>query len=142
MRTARNPKPRSVVNKISNETRIQTDPTQVICHCADCHKISGSTYSVNFLVPDPAFAVTAGTPKTYSKVADSGQSVVSYICGECGSMLWRETPTYPGLKIVKAGTLDDATKLIGEETPGLEIFTKERIAWVTPFEGVAQKATA
>lgn len=113
---------------------------QVLCHCNDCRKISGSSYSVNFLVPEAAFRVTAGTPKVFSKVADSGNTIASYICSDCGSMMWRESPNSGTNKVLKAGTLDDSDKIISSAVFDAEIFTRSRIEWVQPIAGASQRA--
>ncbi|KAI1141353.1 Mss4-like protein [Hypoxylon sp. FL0543] len=114
--------------------------SQVTCHCLDCRKISGSTYSVNLVVPRPAFKLVSGMPKTVSKVADSGKEITSYFCGDCGSTLWRETETFGENNIVKAGVMDDCNAL-DEAKPVGEIFTKNRVGWVAEVPGAAQKVT-
>jgi len=50
---------------------------QIVCHCLDCRKISGSTYSCNGLFPGESFKVTKGTPKEYKTKGASGNEVVS-----------------------------------------------------------------
>lgn len=50
---------------------------QIICHCLDCRKISGSTYSCNSLHSGESFKVTKGTPKEYKTKGGSGNDVVS-----------------------------------------------------------------
>jgi hypothetical protein len=119
-----------------------SEPKKVLCHCKDCHKISGSAYSINFVVPHDAFKVTSGSPKVFSKTADSGATIDSFICGDCGSMMWRETETYKGMKVVKAGTLDDGMAIIGSEAPKAEIFTRSRVEWVPVVNGAGQSINA
>ncbi|KAH8801788.1 Mss4-like protein [Xylogone sp. PMI_703] len=115
------------------------EPTaRVLCHCNDCHKISGSSYSINLLIPEATFRITSGTPKIFRKISDSGKTIDSYICGNCGSMMWRETVNYKGCKILKAGTLDDSTEIISSAAPVLEVFTRSRIKWVQPVANAAQ----
>jgi Glutathione-dependent formaldehyde-activating enzyme len=52
-------------------------PTQALCHCADCRKISGGNYSNNIVVPSQNFKILSGTPKEISKTADSGKEITS-----------------------------------------------------------------
>lgn len=66
---------------------------KALCHCMDCRKITGSTYSTNLIIPGEGFEVTKGTPKTIAKKADSGNTITSHFCGDCGSTLWC---VYPG----------------------------------------------
>jgi hypothetical protein len=56
-----------------NRSRI----TQVLCHCLDCRKIGGSTYSSNAIYSEEGFKVTKGTPKQHKKTADGGNEIIS-----------------------------------------------------------------
>jgi hypothetical protein len=49
----------------------------VLCHCKDCRKITGSTYSTNAIYPESAFKLTSGKPKEHSTKADSGNHITS-----------------------------------------------------------------
>ncbi|KAF1845037.1 uncharacterized protein K460DRAFT_365941 [Cucurbitaria berberidis CBS 394.84] len=109
----------------------------VLCHCYDCRKISGTTYSSNSLYSSDGLKITKGTPKQHKKVADSGNEIVSNFCGDCGSTMWRTTATFPGKLIVKAGTLDD-TSIIDNWTVHKELFASNRPKWIGAQEGAAQ----
>lgn len=85
------------------------------------------------------FQVTKGTPKVFAKTADSGKTITSYFCGDCGTTLWRETETYGNIKIIKAGTLDDA---LDNAKPAVELFVKNRVSWVPTVSGTEEKQTA
>lgn len=124
---------------VSGDGSNQLIHEQVICHCADCKRIRGSTYSVNLVVPRCDFVITAGKPIVYHKVADSGNTVSNFLCGTCGSTLWRETESAKENVIIKAGTLDDAGSRMSTEGPCLEIFTRSRVAWIRPVEGAEQR---
>lgn len=108
---------------------------KVLCHCLDCRKISGSTHSVNFLVPEADFVVS-GNLKSISKTADSGNPITSYFCPDCGSTLYREGPSFAGVKIIKAGVLDG--DVLEKGKPEGELFPKHRVPWQPQMEGAAQ----
>lgn len=110
-----------------------TESPQALCHCGDCHKISGSTYSTNVAVEDGTFKVD-GSPKQYAKTADGGNKIVSHFCGECGSTLYRTGDSFPGLVIVKAGCLDDSDKFQYAK-PDLELYAPQRPVWVSQVSG-------
>ena len=117
--------------KTENQPR-QQKKKQIICHCLDCRKISGSTYSTNLRVPAGAgFRVTAGAARTVAKTADTtGNTVTSHFCGDCGSTLFRTGPTFgDGVTIVKAGVMDDPAAL-DHARPAVELFVGHRVAWV------------
>lgn len=113
---------------------------QALCHCLDCHKITGSLFSTNLLVADDGFSVTKGTPKQFSKTADSGKAITSFFCGDCGSTLWRQSDTYAGLKIIKAGTLDG--NALEDANPAVELFVVNRPSWLPAFAGAVQNDAA
>ncbi|KAF5845783.1 hypothetical protein GGP41_009584 [Bipolaris sorokiniana] len=51
---------------------------QILCHCYDCRKISGTTYSTNALHGKDGFKILQGTPKEHKKTADSGNNITSF----------------------------------------------------------------
>jgi len=111
-----------------------------LCHCTDCRKISGGNYSNNFIVASQNFKVTAGTPKTISKTADSGKEITSHFCGDCGTTLFRHGDTFggiDGMRIIKAGVLDDVD-ILHSTKPGAELFAPERIKWVSQMDEAGQ----
>jgi len=109
----------------------------ILCHCLDCRKISGSTYSVNIILPDEAINIEQGTPKTITKTADSGSTIVSSFCGDCGTTLFRISEGMPGKTIIKAGILDDP-EWPDKNLPVGELFAPHRVAWVNRIDGAAQ----
>jgi hypothetical protein len=66
----------SVGNATPSEVLVSWQ-AQVLCHCIDCRKIGGSTYSSNAIFPEDGFKVTKGTPKQHKKVADGGNEIIS-----------------------------------------------------------------
>jgi hypothetical protein len=87
------------------------------------------------LVSDPNFKVLSGTPKKWAKTADSGQTITSFFCGNCGSTLYRESGSFPGTKIVKGGT---AVK-VDSFKPTIELYAAERVKWQPEIQGADQK---
>ena len=51
--------------------------------------------------------------------------------------MWRDTPTFPGKKVVKVGTLD-AVDALDQAKPMAELFAPERVSWVPEVEGTKQ----
>ncbi|KIV95677.1 hypothetical protein PV10_03301 [Exophiala mesophila] len=111
-----------------------------LCHCSDCRKISGGNYSNNIVVPSANFSITSGKPKEISKTADSGKSITSGFCPDCGTTLFRYGDSFggvDGMRIIKAGILDDVN-VINSIKPGAELFSNERVSWVSAVEGAGQ----
>ena len=103
-----------------------TEPAFVgVCHCKNCQKQAGTAFSIVVAIPNTALSMH-GTLKTFSDRGDSGKAVDRRFCPECGSPILSEAEALPGLAIIKAGTLDDASWV----TPGMEIFCDSAQSWV------------
>ncbi|CBY00410.1 hypothetical protein IAQ61_011339 [Plenodomus lingam] len=109
----------------------------ILCHCYDCRKITGSTYSTNCVFPEDGFKVTKGTPKPHTVKGESGNEITSMFCGDCGSTMWRQGASFPGKRIIKAGTLDD-TSVVDNMTVNAELYAPLRPKWIAAQEGAAQ----
>ena len=92
------------------------------------------------IIKEDDFKVLSGNPKPISKIGGSGNTITSHFCGDCGSTMWRDGLGFPGLKIIKAGTLDDVDAL-AKAKPTAELFTLTRVDWVNEIPGAAQKQT-
>ena len=92
------------------------------CHCADCRKESGSTYTIYGQWTRDAFALT-GEYATYD-----GRS----FCPLCGSSLF--TLEEDAVEI-RLGSLDDAPF---ELRPEAEVWIKRREPWLHEIEGTSQ----
>ncbi|KAF2689915.1 hypothetical protein K458DRAFT_356297 [Lentithecium fluviatile CBS 122367] len=118
---------------------VSGDPVaKALCHCLDCRKITGSTYSTNAIFPKDGFKLVSGTPKQHAVKADSGNTITSHFCGDCGSTMWRDGNAFPGMMVFKVGTFDDVNAF-DKFKPGAELFAPERVSWVPEMEGAAQK---
>jgi hypothetical protein len=82
--------------------------------------------------------VTKGTPKEFTKEADSGKTITSFFCGNCGSTLWRASETFGDAKIIKVGVMDGASAM-DDAKPAVELYVAERVSWVLPVAGAEQK---
>ncbi|KAI0407291.1 carbohydrate-binding module family 43 protein [Xylaria palmicola] len=115
---------------------IEGEPVgKALCHCLDCRRISGSTYSTNLIVAGPNFKLLSGAPKAIPKVSDSGREIVSHFCGDCGSTLWRDGASFGDGKVIKAGTLDDLDAL-EKAKPAVELFARHRPSWVPELSSI------
>jgi hypothetical protein len=105
----------------------------LICHCKNCQKQGGGAFSVNAGVP--AAAVTLeGELKTFVDQGESGRPVQRRFCGACGSPIFSEIEGAPGMLLIKAGTLDDASVM----APQMEFFCDSAQPWVK-LEGGRKK---
>jgi hypothetical protein len=107
---------------------ISADPVvTAVCHCDDCQRQSGSSFSVNMGVPRAALTVTGDTMKTFVTVgSDSHQPRDRNFCGTCGSPLFTVLSEMPELAFVKVGTLEDHSIV----APVIEVWCERAQRWV------------
>ena len=113
---------------------ISGDPlTVAVCHCTDCQQQSGSAFGISMVVRREAFRILKGEPRSYTKTADSGNTVECLFCGTCGNRIFHRPSAFPGNLNLKPGTLDDTSWI----EPGMQVWTSSRQPWVTIQQGVA-----
>lgn len=113
----------------------EVNPSEVgICHCTDCQSLTGSAFRVTVPASAAAFRLTAGKPKTYLKVADSGARRVQAFCGDCGSPLYATSdepnPATIGIRI---GTIRQRSAL----RPARQIWRGSALPWVPAMPHLA-----
>jgi len=96
-----------------------------ICHCKNCQKQGGASFSTNFAVAENSVNFS-GNLSLYEDKGDSGKSVNRYFCNQCGSPLYSESEALAGLMILKAGTLDDSSWI----KPDTAIYCDSAQPWV------------
>jgi len=113
------------------------DPEMVsVCHCKDCQTLSGTAFRVVCFTPAEKFSLTRGKPKTYLKIAESGNKRLQAFCAECGSPIYAtsadENPTAYGIRIGTARQRDQLP-------PRRQIWHASAVAWLPEMEGLATK---
>jgi hypothetical protein len=103
-----------------------------ICHCKDCQRQTGTAFSIVVGVPVDAVVVSGDSLASFSTVGeDHGQEVERRFCSTCGSPVVSAMAANPGVMVIKAGTLDDASWL----EPQLEVWGRSAQPWVGPPQG-------
>jgi len=116
---------------------VEGDPSYVgLCHCLNCQKSTGSTYSTNWVVPKSGFKIVSGEPATWEVMGGSGHTALRKFCGTCSTIMWTETARRPEIIVIKAGCMDDGG--LAKFTPGGEMFTSRKPNWVKEVEGAKQ----
>ncbi|KAH7407392.1 DUF636 domain protein [Cadophora sp. MPI-SDFR-AT-0126] len=116
---------------------------QAICHCVTCHKVSGSAYTTNVLVPSTSFTFTSGSSnmRSFSLPHASGMTITIHFCEKCGTKIYKEgtLDAFKGLFIVQAGTLDNGGGMgLDDVDVKAELWVKERAKWLSATEGLGQ----
>lgn len=104
---------------------------QGACHCADCQRQTGSPFTVFIGVPSDAFTVEGDTLRPFTTTgADHGGETERNFCSACGAPVFSASPLAPGVVLIKAGSLDDASWV----APAMEFFVSSAQPWSPHFE--------
>lgn len=96
------------------------------CHCKDCQRLSGGAFSMSMPLRAEDLRLSKGETTTYRRRGDSGREQLMHGCANCGTKLWNEPLSFPGLLVLKPGTLDDSSWA----TPVGSIWVASALPWV------------
>lgn len=99
--------------------------TAYYCHCRDCQIGSGAAYHAAVVAQEASFRITAGKIAEYSKLADSGNTIVRSFCPVCGTPLFWTGDGFPGQVVLAISSLDEPDSI----TPSREIWTDSAVSW-------------
>ncbi|KAJ6186254.1 hypothetical protein N7519_007555 [Penicillium mononematosum] len=102
-------------------------PKVIICHCTNCKRYTGSSFSANIIVPKSSLEYTKGTPKMYLDHGDRGGQVMREFCPDCGTPFTSSSDDQE--VAVKSGTLDEGHRLNCAELAA-EIYYHRKDKWV------------
>lgn len=98
-----------------------------LCHCEDCQRQTGSTFSIIVAVDRSQFQVEGETLASFTTIgAEGGGERDRKFCSNCGSPIVTLLADNPALAIVKAGTLDDRSWL----APQVEVWCDSAQSWL------------
>jgi hypothetical protein len=104
----------------------QGEPLSVsMCHCLECQRRTGSTFSVQAWYPRDQVRPAEGVVKRYARVAESGRTVNFGFCPECGGTVFWEAEMRPELIAVAVGTFADPSF----EKPSLSVRERTQHPW-------------
>ncbi len=95
------------------------------CHCRECQKQSASAFGLSMPAPAAAQEIE-GRVASWTRPTDSGGDTTCYFCPECGTRLHHVSRGRPGWRTIKAGTLDDTSRLV----PAAHIWVSRKQPWV------------
>ena len=105
------------------------------CWCRVCQYFASGNATVNVAFPSEAVTIT-GKTTDFPSAADSGNRMHRRFCPTCGVHLFSAAEERPHLLIVRAGTLDDPSRVRIEG----EIWTASAPAWARHDPNVPQFA--
>jgi hypothetical protein len=102
-----------------------------MCHCLDCQRRTGSTFSVALFYERARVRIVQGVPRSFDRQSASGFPVRFFFCNECGSNIFWGPSRRPHLFGVAAGAFADPAIPVPEQS----VWTRHRHAWVNLPEG-------
>jgi hypothetical protein len=111
---------------------------------ADDHPsvFTASMFATNFVASDDHVKFNRGqdllTEFSQSKTIGTGNTMTQHFCSKCGTLMFRTGSGFPGVRIMRVGTVDDFTLHNTTLKPRVEYFTKDRAAWLHPSDGAIQ----
>jgi hypothetical protein len=100
---------------------------QLICHCRDCQRASGSAYAAILFVPADRLTLMGEEPNYHEVKGASGRRVQRGFCGACGAPVSGRWPDNPLYQVLHASGLDDPSIF----TPSAEIWLSRAHGWAT-----------
>lgn len=97
-----------------------------VCHCTECRRQSASAFGISVYVNTAAVRITRGSPKVWSRPANSGDTVDCSFCPDCGLRLWHVGRAEPEITSIKGGSLDAPVDLTG----AMHVWTSRRLPGV------------
>lgn len=100
-------------------------------------------FASNFLLKNETLEFVHGEDKitkfAKTDTIATGNTMTSYFCSICGSLMYRASSGFPGVKALRIGTVDDFEKHETVFKPRIEQFAGKRVKWLKPAEGVEQQ---
>lgn len=103
----------------------------VVCHCTDCQVLSGAPFRAVVVAPIDSFVVH-GQPKTYIKVADSGNRRAQVFCPECGTPLYATAPEHATSVVIRLGCVTQRAQL----KPSAQIWQHSALPWLAELQAI------
>ncbi|KAL2203714.1 hypothetical protein CC79DRAFT_1388365 [Sarocladium strictum] len=112
-----------------------------VCHCADCRKLTASMFTSGFLILDTHLKHIRGEEnlKQFSQsetIERKGNLMTNFFCTTCGSLMYRRAGSYPGVSILRLGTVDDFKLAETVLRPNVEQYIKHRVGWLKDIENM------
>jgi hypothetical protein len=108
--------------------RLTEAPRSVyLCHCTDCQTITTSAFVEGAQVRADSLEILQGELKEWERIhTTSGARPKQYSCSHCGVRIYSLSDKAPGIRTLRAGTLDDTSWL----NPSGSIWMQSAQPWV------------
>ena len=101
-----------------------------MCHCLECQRRTGAVISNQARFSAEQVTVT-GKATAWQRKAESGSTVSFNFCPVCGSTVYWQSESFPGVIVVAVGAFADPDF----PAPGIAVWEQTRHPWVALPEG-------
>lgn len=116
----------------------EVDPAKAsICHCGDCQTLSGAPFRASVPAKAEDFRILKGQPRTYVKVAESGNRRAQGFCGDCGSPVYATSADDSKVYNLRLGGIKQRTQIPAQR----QIWCESALDWaqdVSALPGAAK----
>ena len=110
----------------------EIDPTRVtVCHCTDCQVLSGAPFRAVVPAQLDTFKLK-GEPKSYVKVAQSGNRRAQVFCPECATPLYATAAENPTSVVIRLGCVEQRAQL----KPSAQVWRHSALPWLAELDDV------
>jgi hypothetical protein len=115
------------------------EPTRIsTCHCLACQRRTGSIFGNHAYFPRQNITLIEGIATQFSRIADSGKSLIFNFCPVCGSTIYWEAELFPGLMGVAVGAFGDPHF----PPPKHSVWERRQHSWMNAFADLDVKRLA
>ena len=97
-----------------------------ICHCLDCQRRTGAPFSMQARFARENVTRIAGKSTSFTRKGDRGGTVTFRFCPQCGSTVYWELSSVPGVFAIAAGAFADPRFPV----PRISVYERRRHHWV------------
>jgi hypothetical protein len=110
------------------------EPVRIsMCHCQACQRRTGSVFGAQARFP-AGQVETSGRSNVYVRTADSGNTITSHFCPDCGSTVYYRLQVAPDTIAVVVG----AFAAPAFPAPRVSVYDEQRHPWVVLPETIEQ----
>jgi len=107
--------------------KIQGRPLiNAVCHCADCKKRTGSAFGISVYVKEDQVIEVSRNTQTYTLETETGVIQHRSFCKSCGTTLYWQASSFPGLRGIAGGCFADA----GVKEPEYSFSNENACSWL------------
>jgi hypothetical protein len=103
----------------------------MLCNCTDCQVQSGAPFRMVVLAPIETFELH-GQPRSYVKVAESGNRRAQMFCPTCATPLYACAPENPTSVSIRLGCVKQRRELV----PAAQVWTRSALPWLPDLQSI------